>query len=147
MSCPIQYTFYGLEFQTRVGCLQDVRSRDEGAFLQQDFVETSLCISSAALERGKCDVIKVRLKRREATRIKTAVERSFLKLGLLNFKWSFYCISFPVASHLFRHIFMTSHMTLSSASSHHLRVIQVTILNPNLLNKIDIIEYFSIPNV
>ncbi len=45
------------------------------------------------------DDMKIRLKRRIATRsgkgnqplnIKTAVERPILKLGLSNFKWSFY---------------------------------------------------------
>ncbi len=78
-----------------------------------------------ALESGMCDVIKVHLKRREATRngrgnqplfIKTAVERPILKLGLLNFGWSFYFTILLVASPLFRHIFMTLHIPLSSAS-------------------------------
>ena len=45
-----------------------------------------------------CDVIEIRLKRRDATRsgkgnqplnIKIAVERPILKLGLTNFRWSF----------------------------------------------------------
>ena len=72
-----------------------------------------------------CDVIKIRLKRRIATRsgkgnqplnIKTAVERPILKLGLPNFKWSFYFNLLLVAFLLFRLIFMMSHMTLSSAS-------------------------------
>ena len=71
------------------------------------------------------DVIKIRLKRRIAMRsgkenqpinIKTAVERPILKLGLPNFRWSFYSILLLVSSLLFRRIFMTSHMTLSSAS-------------------------------
>ena len=73
-----------------------------------------------------CDVIKIRLKRWIATRSgkgkqlinsTTAVEQPILKLGLQNFSWSFYLILLLVASLLFRCIFMTSHMTLSSASS------------------------------
>ena len=81
--------------------------------------------NSEALESGMCDVIKVRLKRRIATRrwkgnqpliIETALERPIVKLGLPNFRWSFYFILFLVANLFFRHIFMTSHMTLSSAS-------------------------------
>ena len=56
-----------------------------------------------------CDVIKIRLKRRIATRsgkgnqplnIKTAAERPILKLGLPNFRWSFDLILFFVASFL-----------------------------------------------
>ena len=52
-----------------------------------------------ALESAMCDVIKIRLKRRNATRsgkgnkpqnIKSVVEMPFLKLGLPNFRWSFY---------------------------------------------------------
>ena len=72
-----------------------------------------------------CDVIKIRLKRRIATRsgkgnqplnIKTAVERPILKLGLPNFRWSSYFILLLVSSLLFIRIFMTSYRTLSSAS-------------------------------
>ena len=53
-----------------------------------------------------CDVIKIRLKRRIATRsgkgnqllnIKIAVERQILKLGLPNIRWSFYFILLFVA--------------------------------------------------
>ncbi len=71
-----------------------------------------------------CDVIKIRLKRRIASRsgkgsqplnIKTAVERLILKLGYPNRRWSFYFILLLVASHHFGRIFMTSHMTLSGA--------------------------------
>ncbi len=67
-----------------------------------------------ALESGMCDVIKIRLKGRDATRsgkgnqqlnIKTAVERPILKLGLPNFRWSFYISLLLVASLLFRHFF------------------------------------------
>ena len=67
-----------------------------------------------ALESVMCDVIKIRLKRRIATRsgkgnqplnIKTAVERPILKLGLPNFRWSFYFILLLVASLLFISIF------------------------------------------
>ena len=47
---------------------------------------------------------------------KTAVEQPILKLGLPNFKKSFYFIFLLVASLLFISIFKTSHMTLSSAS-------------------------------
>ena len=52
-----------------------------------------------ALESGMCDVIKIHLKRMDATRsgkgnqplnIKTAVEWPILKLGLPNFRWSLY---------------------------------------------------------
>ncbi len=71
-----------------------------------------------ALECGMRDVIKIRFKRRYATRsgkrnqplnIKAAVERPILKLGLPNFRWSFYFILLLVASPLFRRNFMTSH--------------------------------------
>ena len=57
-----------------------------------------------------CDVIKILLKRRIATRsgkgnqpltIKTSVERPILKLGYPNFRWSFF-ILLLVASLLFR---------------------------------------------
>ncbi len=73
-----------------------------------------------------CDVMKIRLKRRIATRsgkgnqplnIKTAIEQLILKLGYLNFLLSFYFILLLIASLLFRRIFMTSHMKLSSASN------------------------------
>ena len=67
-----------------------------------------------------CDVIKIRLKRRIASRsgkgnqplnIKTVVERLIiLKLGSPNFRLSFYFLLLLVASLLFRRIFMTSHM-------------------------------------
>ncbi len=59
------------------------------------------------LESVLCDVIKTSLKRRIATRsgrgnlplnIKTAVEQSVLKLGLPNFRCSFYFILLLVAS-------------------------------------------------
>ena len=77
------------------------------------------------LESGICDVINIRLKRRDALRngignqsldIKTAVERLILKVGLPNFSWSYYFILLLVASLILRRIFMTSHMTLSSPS-------------------------------
>ncbi len=48
--------------------------------------------------------------------IKTTAEQPILKLGLPNFRWNFYFILLFVASLLYRRIFMTSHMTLSSAS-------------------------------
>ena len=60
-----------------------------------------------------CDVLKIRLKRRIATRsgkgnqplnIKTDVERPILNLGLPNFRWSFYFILLLVLSLLFRRI-------------------------------------------
>ncbi len=78
-----------------------------------------------SLESKICDVIKIRLKRRDATRsgkgnqplnIKTSVGRPILKLGLPNFRLSFYFILLLVASLYFRCIFMTSHMKLSSVS-------------------------------
>ncbi len=89
------------------------------------------------MESIMCDVIIIRLKRRIATRsgkvnhplnIKTAVERPILKLGLLNFRWSFYFILLLVASLLFRSIFMTSHMTLSSA---FIKAKQIRYTSPN----------------
>ncbi len=61
----------------------------------------------AVLESVMCDVLAIRLKRRIATRsgkgnqlfnIKTAVERPILKLGLPNFRWSFYFILLLCAS-------------------------------------------------
>ena len=64
-----------------------------------------------ALESVMCDVIRIRLKRRIATRswkgnqpliIRTVVERPNLNLGLPNFRWSFSSISLFVASLLFR---------------------------------------------
>ena len=67
-----------------------------------------------ALGSVMCDVIKIHLQRRIATRsgkenqpidIKTAVERPILKLGLSNFRWSLYVlytILLLVASFLFR---------------------------------------------
>ncbi len=65
-----------------------------------------------------CDAIKIDLKRRIATRSgngnqppnnKTAAN---YKARIIKFRWSFYFILFL----LFIRIFMTSHMTLSSAS-------------------------------
>ena len=70
-----------------------------------------------------CDVIKIHIKRRIATRsgkgnqplnIKTALEQPILKLGYSNF--SFYLILLLVAS-LLLDVFFTSHMTLSSDSN------------------------------
>ncbi len=64
-----------------------------------------------------CDFIKLRLKRRDATRggkvnkpldIKTAAERPISKLGLPKFRWGFYFILLLDESLLFRRIFMTS---------------------------------------
>ena len=60
-----------------------------------------------------CDFIKIRLKRRDEMRsrkgnlplnIKTAIERPILKLGLTNFRWSFYFSLLLVATLLFRRI-------------------------------------------
>ena len=81
-----------------------------------DYSVNKFTTSIEALERVMCDVIKIRQKRRIATRsgkgnqplnIKTAVERPILKLRLPNFRWSFYFILLLVASLLFRRIFMT----------------------------------------
>ena len=78
-----------------------------------------------ALESVMWDDLKIRSKRRIATRsgkgkqplnIKTAVERPILKLRLQNFRGSFYFILLLVVCLLFRRMFMTSHITLSSAS-------------------------------
>ncbi len=91
-----------------------------------------------------CDVIKIPLKRRNATRsrkenqplnIKTAVEWPVLKLGLPNFRWSFYSSLLLVASPLFRRMFMTSHMTLSSASKSEF-IDHVLSLYPRLFKRI-----------
>ena len=71
-----------------------------------------------------CDVIKIRLKGRFATRsgkgnqslnIKTAVEQPILKV-CYQILCGNYFILLLIASLLFRSIFMTSHMPLSSAS-------------------------------
>ena len=60
-----------------------------------------------AQESVMCDVMKIRLKRRIAAKswkgnqplnIKTDVELPILKLGLRNFRWSFYFILLLVAS-------------------------------------------------
>ncbi len=48
--------------------------------------------------------------------IKTAMERPILKLGLPNFRLSFYFIFYSCCIPPFRRISMASHMTLSSAS-------------------------------
>ena len=72
-----------------------------------------------------CDGIKIYLNRRIATRSgkgnqplnnKTAVERPISKLGLPNFRCSFYFILLLAASLLYKCFFMTSHMPLSKAS-------------------------------
>ncbi len=71
--------------------------------------------SVEALESVMCDVIKIRLKRRTATRsgrgnqplnIKTAVGRPILKLGLPKFMWSFYFIILLVASLAYLDVFL-----------------------------------------
>ncbi len=67
-------------------------------------------VNVEALESVMCNVIKIRIKRRIATRsgkgnqplsIKTAVEWPILKLGLPNSRLSFYFILLLVASLLF----------------------------------------------
>ncbi len=67
-----------------------------------------------------CDVIKIRVRRRDATinrkgnqplNIKTGVERPILKLGLSNFRWIFYFILLLVASLLYRHFYDVTHDT------------------------------------
>ncbi len=64
-------------------------------------VETNPC--NEALESVMCDIMKIRIKRRIATRsgkgnqslnIKTAVELPIIKLGLPNFRSSFYLFYF-----------------------------------------------------
>ncbi len=71
------------------------------------------------------DVIKINLKRRYATRsskgnqplnIKTAAERPILKLGLPNFRCSFYFYFTTRCNPPFKTYFMTLHMTFSRAS-------------------------------
>ncbi len=70
-------------------------------------------VNEEVLESGMCDIIKIRLKRRDAMRsrkgnqplnINTFVERSISKPRLPNFRWSFYFILLLVASLLIRHI-------------------------------------------
>ena len=65
-----------------------------------------------------CDVIQIRLKRRIATRsgkgnwplnIKTAVERPILKLGLPNFRLSFYFILLLVALPFLTYFYDVTH--------------------------------------
>ena len=98
-----------------------------------------------ALENGMCDVIKIRLKRRNAARsgkgnqplnITTAVERPILKIGLPNFRCSFYFNLILVASLPLRRIFMMSHMPLSSAScKYHKFTFECVISIIDCLNK------------
>ncbi len=85
----------------------------------------NLQIVNKALESVMCDVIKIRINRRIATRsgkgnqplnIKTAVERPIFKLGLPNFMGSFYLFYFSLHPSILDVFFMTSHMTFSSAS-------------------------------
>ncbi len=80
------------------------------------------------LESVICDVIKIRLKRSIVTRsgkgnkplnIKTDVELPTLKLGLPNFRLSFYFILLLLASLLFRRLFMTSHMAVFLSNLSH----------------------------
>ena len=70
--------------------------------------------SKEAPESVMSAVINIRLKRRIATRcgkgnqplkIKTAVDQPILKLGLPNFRWSFYFILIPITSLIFRRFF------------------------------------------
>ncbi len=77
---------------------------------------------SEALESAMSDDMKIGMKRRISTRsgkgnqllnIKTAVERPILKIGIPNFEFLFYLTSYCIPH--FRVIFMTSHMTPSSA--------------------------------
>ncbi len=73
-----------------------------------------------------CDVIKMRLKRRNATRsrkeiqplnIKTAVKWLILKLGLPNFRWSFYFILLITASlHFSVFLYDVTYATFQSLS-------------------------------
>ena len=99
------------------------------------------------LESGICDVINIRLKRRDALRngignqsldIKTAVERPISKLGIPNFRWSLNFILLLVTSLLFRLFFMTSHMPLSSASN-----TVILIHNGPVVRQIDILPVNS----
>ncbi len=85
---------------------------------QNKITKKSITIKKEPLQSVMCDVIKICLKRRIATRswkvnqqknIKRAVEWPILKLGLTNFNLLL------VASLLFRQYFMTSHLKLSSA--------------------------------
>ena len=92
------------------------------------------------------DVIKIRLKRRYATRrrkgnqpLNIKTERPFLKLGLPNFRWSFNSILLLVVTLLFRRIFLTSNMTLSCASI--FRKVMNTIFNLNF--KLKPKDYFD----
>ncbi len=67
-------------------------------------VQKKFLTNVEALESVMCDVIKIRLKRRYATRSgKTAVDRPIL--NLLNFRWIFYFILLLVAFLLFKRFF------------------------------------------
>ncbi len=91
-------------------------------------------IKKLALKSVMCDVIKIRLKRRDATR-RIIQEKLYIKFSNPSFKigsstavliftgW----FPFPLLSAilLFRHIFMTSPMTLSSASFFTLNVFKL----------------------
>ena len=92
-------------------------------FIDQKNIFTKFIIE--ALENGMYDVIKIRLKRRDATRSKIK-QKLYLKFGYPSFKIDrsttalIFSGWFPflllVSSLLFRRIFMTSYMSLSSAS-------------------------------
>ena len=99
-----------------------------------------------ALESVMCDVIKIRLKRRIAMRSKIKAQ---LKFGYPSFKIcrsitvSIFSGWFPfpllVAINLFRRIFMTSHMTLSSVSILTVFKVYVARLYVTYVSKIDLL--------
>ncbi len=69
--------------------------------------------------------------------IKTAVQWPFLKLGLQNFRLSFYFVLILVASLLFRCILMTSHINFPALQG-ILKVEVVHLLVFELCHKIDL---------
>ncbi len=106
-------------------CFKKKKFLVQKSFYQVDFGSRVPRSEAEALESGMCAAIKICLKRRHASRIgnenqllniKTYVERPILKLGLPIFRWSFYFILLLIESLLFKSIFKTSHMPLSSAS-------------------------------
>ncbi len=74
------------------------------------------CVTSCHKITSKEEGSNEKWERKPAAKYYTAVERPILKLGLSNFRWSFYFTLLLVAPILFRRVFRTSHMTLSIAS-------------------------------
>ncbi len=127
MSCPFLFGYYVINEE----CINIIKYKNVSTSISKlkfvHFLWIELCFYGCrhpfeALESVMCDVIKIRLKRRDATRILRCIayigDPSF-KIGRSTFVLIFSgWFPFPllVAILLFRRIFMTSHMTLSSAS-------------------------------